>query len=782
MKRYLPLAAVAGMTFSSALSAKTINLEIHNTARSPLSNVTIKVRGTTIESVTDANGRVILDLGIGQHTIDVEANEQTHFHHQIDITEQGDYSATSPILISLISEPEHKLVINANPLEHTALDMATPIILIAGDELISKKAGTLGEILQLEPGLSVSSFGPAVSRPIIRGLGGSRVKITNNQMTVLDASTNSADHDVGLEPLLAEQIEVVKGPATLLYGSGAIGGVINITDRKINSSPVEELTGGIELRLGDSATSEESAVLTLDGGTESWNWHVDGYSSETDDLEIPGFAESHIFRAHEEEEHEGEEPEDEHGDEVAGVLENSSSKNTGFNLGSTWLFGEKDYFGISVGQIDKEYGIPGHAEHGEHGEEEHEEEEHEDEHEEGVAIDMEQTRYDMQLGLEQPMAGIDSLFAGVSYTDYQHQELEGDEIGTKFENEASEFRGYIKHAMWNGWTGVIGTQFGNRDFSSVGEEAIIPASTTKNAALFWLEEKHFGDLKWELGARFEKQTIEAVQQADVDSSGVSYSIGAVYSLAKHNKLAVNLSHATRFASVEELFVDGAHLATRSYEIGNSDLEDETSNNFDFSYRFETTGFSGELNLFWNDFFDFIYAQNATLVDSCVTQEAFDLAEEDDLLLVCYQQQDATYKGVELQIEIPLIDSNGHQLSMDLFADKVTAELNNGDYLPRIPSSKAGIQFNYDYKDWSASLVWINHTSQKDTGTNELPTEGFKQLEMETIYRLPIRDQDLFFYLKGKNLLDKESRDHSSFIKDLAPRAGRSFQLGMRYSF
>lgn len=772
MKHYLPLAAAAGLTFAGALSAKTINLEIHNIDNSPLGNVTIKVKGTKIESVTDSNGRVVLDLAVGQHTIDVEASEQIHFHHQIEITEQGEYSATTPILISLISEPEHKLVINANPLEHTALDMATPIILLAGDELTSKKAGTLGEILQLEPGLSVSSFGPAVSRPIIRGLGGSRVKITNNQMSVLDASTNSADHDVGLEPLLAEQVEVVKGPATLLYGSGAIGGIINVTDRKINSSPLDELTGGVELRLGDSATGEESTVFTLDGGTNNWNWHIDGYSSKTDDLEIPGYAESRVLREHEEEEHEGEE----HEEEVEGLLENSASDNSGFNLGSTWLFSENDYFGFSFGQIEKEYGIPGHAEHDE------QEEELEEEHEEGVAIDMEQTRYDMQLGLDKPIAGIDSLFAGISYTDYEHQELEGNEVGTKFENQAAEFRGYVKHTVWNGWTGVIGTQFGHRDFSSSGAESIIPASITKNSALFWLEEKHFGDLKWELGTRFEKQSIEANQQTDVDSTGFSYSIGSVYSLAKHNKLAVNLSHSVRFPSVEELFVNGPHLATQSYEIGNGELGNETSNNFDFSYRFETDVINGEINLFRNEFSDFIFAQNATLTDSCVSDEAFNSAEEDDLLLVCYQQQDANYRGIEVQVEIPVLASNGHQLSINLFADKVRAELDSGDNLPRIPSSKTGVQFNYDYDDWSANIIWINYASQKNTGANELPTEGFTQLDAEVIFRLPIRAQELFFYLKGKNLLDEEARDHSSFIKDLAPRAARNLQLGMRYSF
>jgi iron complex outermembrane recepter protein len=779
MNKLIMASMLAGACLSANLKAKQVYLKINHTDKMPLANAVVKVRGTQLKAKPNENGIVMLDLPLGGHTIDVEAKDQVHFHYQIQVLDSEQTSQQNPIEISMSIEPEHKIVINANPLEHTSLDMATPIILLAGDELTTNKAGTLGEILQQHPGLSVSSFGPSVSRPVIRGLSGSRVKITNNQMSLMDASTNSADHDVGMEPMLAEQIEVVKGPATLLYGSGAIGGVVNITDRKINARPVDGISGGLELRTGDAATQEQSAVFTLDGGSENWNWHIDGFSGESDDIEIPGLAESHAL--HEQEEHEQHEEgeEERHDEEVAGLLENSSSETTGFNLGTTFLFSDSDYIGFSVGKIDKLYGVPGHAHHEEEGEELEVGEHHD---EAGVRIDMEQTRYDLQARFENPFSGIETYFAGISYTDYQHQELEGAEIGTIFTNKASEFRSYAKHSDWSGWSGVIGLQLNQREFTAEGEEAIIPASDTNSWALFWLEEKHFGDLKWELGTRYEKQTIKTDTFDDVDSDGLSFSVGGVYSLAKHNKLAINLSHAERFASVEELFVDGAHLATRSYEIGNSELGNETSNNLDFSYRFENQILKGEFNLYWNNFNDFIYAANVTAADSCASAEAIEVSEQEELLTVCYKQQDANFKGAELQIELPIAKWGGHEVSLDVFADTVIAELSNDQNLPRIPANKTGLQINYDYQDWSANVAWIHHSKQTRLAINELETDSFDIVNLELAYRLPIGVQELFFFAKGSNLLDEEARDHSSFIKDLAPRVGRNFLAGVRYTF
>ncbi|WP_196137836.1 TonB-dependent receptor [Aliikangiella sp. G2MR2-5] len=770
MNKNICVAAVAAALCVTSLStpAKVIQGVIKNASGEPMKRVEVKVRGELVSAVTNENGEFSLDLPLGIHILDVEGGSKAHFHQQVEVNEGNN----ELVELTLEDEPTHKIVVTANPLEHTSLDMATPTIVMSGEELVMKRATTLGEILQSQPGLSLSSFGPAVARPVIRGLGGARVQITNNQMIVQDASTTSADHDVGVEPLLAEQIEVVKGPATLLYGSGAIGGIVNTSDRKINDDLVTELTGGIEVRAGDSATGEESLVFTLDGGNENWNWHLDGYSNESDEIEIPGPAESEAL-------HEAEQGEEEsgHEEEAGGVLEGSQSETRGGSFGLTRV-GEWGYVGASVSKVDKLYGVPGHAEH----EEEPVNVVIEEAAHEGVEIDMSQTRYDLQASFVELSDIVDQWFIGYALTDYEHSELEGEETGTRFENEAWELKSYLKHNSLMGWTGIVGLQVTERDFVAIGEEAFVPPSTTQTRALFWVEERESGDLKWELGARFDSQKVDAFGMPEVSESGLSFSSGVVYSISNHNKLAFNFSKASRFASVEELFSFGPHVATRSFEIGNANLDKETSNNLDLSYRFESEKFSGEFNLFWNQFNDFIYGANVTAIDSCVSEEAATEAEAEDLQLVCYQQQDADFSGAEFQLEYQLGEIGEHSFKLGILADYIKAELDDGSYVPRIPPMKSGVSLHHDYRAFSAELNWTHFDTQDRLAENELVTEGFELLDLELAYRMPLRADEVFIFFKGKNLLDEEARDHSSFLKDLAPRPGRSFTIGARYSF
>jgi len=736
-----------------------------------LARVEVIVRDSQWQTITDGNGRFLLELPPGQYTLDVEGGDDLHFHQVIDVTREEQ----SELIVQLQDEPGHKLVIRANPLEHTSLDMATPTTLISGEELVMKRAGTLGDILQNEPGLSVSSFGPAVARPVIRGLSGSRVTITNNQMMVQDASTISPDHDVGIEALLIEQVEVVKGPATLLYGSGSIGGVVNAIDRKISGSPNDGLSGGIELRGGDSATGEKSAIFSLDGGQNNWNWHLDGYTNQSDELQIPSPAMSQaLYRQISEQD--GELPANAdvaENDGKQNKLNNSQVKTSGGSVGATRLT-EWGHWGFAVSRVDKNYGVPGADETSLPVDENSEEE--------AVAIEMVQTRYDLQAKIEQPFEAAEELFVGYASTDYNLQELEGLVLGTEFINKAWEFKSYLKQSSWKGWDGIVGYQQTERDFAAIGEEAFVPPSTTKNKAIFIVEEKQNGDLKWELGARFENQQVSAVGQNSIDGNATSFSAGAVYSLARHNKLALNFARAVRFATAEELFSEGPHIATRSYEIGNEALNNEISSNFDFSYRFERAGFNGEVNFYVNRFSDFIYGANASSTDACVTVDAALEAQSESLQLVCYKQQDAKFKGVELAIETLIFEKNLHQLKLELMADYTRAELDDGENVPRIPPAKTGVSLRYDFDQFSSDLSWVRFRTQNDVALNELPTEGFDMLDLDLIYRLPFQANEMMLFLKGKNLLDEEARDHASFLKDFAPRAGRSFILGARYSF
>lgn len=776
MKKLTIKPLALALLFPSVLSAKPVYIKLENPSGAIITSSQIKMTLTNknVSGSCDTQGLCEIDLPLGESTLDIDAGYQAHFHYIVHLTESDQYLPDNPLIIPMANEPEHQIVVNANPLEHTSLDMATPIILLAGNELVSKRSGTLGEILLQQPGLSVSSFGPAVSRPIIRGLSGARVKIVNNQMTIQDASTTSADHDVGVEPLLAEQIEVVKGPASLLYGSGAIGGVVNVTDRKMSADIQQGLTGGIELRIADSTTDEQSAVFTLDRGSEDWNWHLDGYRSSTGDLGIPGLAESSQLRAQEEQE--GAEDSLEH-DESSGRLDNTHSETKGGSLGISYLF-EQGQLGFAVSQTSKQYGIPGH---------DHQEGEEALIEEENVSIDMKQTRYDLQLNYDEPLKDFDKLFVGLSYTDYQHQEFEGMQAGTLFENDASELRSYLRHQPINDWSGIVGVQLSKRDFSALGDEAFIPPSKTNNYAVFWLEEKSFGSLKWELGARYESQSIAADGEDKRSDSGVSFSSGAVYTLSAHNKLAVNLSHSVRFPVVEEYFSFGPHLATQSFEVGNENLKKETASNLDLSYRFESDWITGEINLFENRFSNFIYAANATNDDLCISEQNIEQAEIGELQLLCYQQTDAVFRGLELQFDMPMGSIASHTFQLDVTASYVRAYLIEREFttsrnLPRIPPLDWSIGVRDDFGDFSGSLNLHVFSTQDNVADNELITRGFKILDFELNYRLFKAESEWFVFLKGNNLLDQEARDHASFIKDIAPRAARHVLMGVRYQF
>lgn len=767
----------AGMVHAGVQAAE-VNGVLKDQRNKAVPNTVIKVRDNDIETTTDSEGRFTLELPAGSYTLDVKGGASQHFHQDITVSADGE-----TVTIKMPYHMDDVLVVKANPLEQTKLDMATPTIVIAGEELLLNRATTLGDILEKQPGMGMSSFGPAVARPVIRGLASPRVLITQNQMTVQDASITSNDHDVAIEPLLAEQIEVLKGPATLLYGSGAIGGVVNVADSLISPNGADGTTGGVEVRFGDSATEEESLIATVSGGDENFAFSLNAFSTNTENLEIPGFAESAAYRAaeeeeHEEEEHEGEEHEEE--EEAFGILENSYSESEGASAGFTWI-NDWGFFGAALSHSTKFYGLPGHSHgHEEEHEEEHEGEEHEEE-EEMVAIDQEQTRLDLQAGITAPFDGVEDIFIGLTNTNYEHIELEGDETGTRFTNDATELRTYLRHSEMAGWNGIVGFQYTDRDFSAIGDEAFVPPSDTNTAALFLVEEKRVQNVKYEAGIRFERQTINVEGYTTARDKTWSVSAGAVFDVSDTSTFAVNVSRSERAPNVEEQFSFGEHLATETFEIGNLNLDTESSVNIDLSYRFQSGRFSGEVNAYFNTYRDFIYGEIQENTGIVTNLDGFDVVIDDDFPVLAYTQDDADIMGFEFHADYQLVEDASYNLSIGVIADVISAELTNGENLPRIPASKAGIILHYDNNDLSAELSYISYSDQDDTGVNELPTDGFDMLDFEVAYRA-LENEDFVVFLKAKNLLDEEARDHASFIKDVAPRAGRSLVLGARYQF
>lgn len=626
------------------------------------------------------------------------------------------------------------IVVSADPLGRRD-DTVQPIKVIEGAELEDHRAATLGETVATQTGVQSTNFGPGVGRPIIRGQEGARVQILSGGIATQDASTVSVDHAVTIEPFLADQIEILKGPATLLYGPGAIGGIVNVIDGRIAETPVDGLQGRAESR-GDTGADERAGMVRLDAGNEQFLFHVDAYDRSTDDVEAPGLA---------------------HGDDR---LENSAIDSQGGALGAS-VFGERGFFGVSVAQFDTLYGIPGH-EHHEEGEEEGEHEE------EAVRIDLEQTRFDAKGSLTQPLPGFDRLNIEFANTDYAHNELEGDEIGTRFEVDATDSRLELVHDDWNGWRGVFGLAATDKDLQAIGEEAFIPPSNTQDFGIFGIERKQFGAFELEFGLRLDQTDIET-DLGSRDFNGTSFSINGHWDINDNWHLRTGFDRAERAPTTEELFSDGVHVATGSYELGETELDTEVANQFELGLDYVSDVWSLQGTVYRNHFSDFIY-----LADTGETEE--------DVPLRVWSQADATFQGYELEARFQLAENDYGRFSLRLLTDGVKAELDDGGNLPRIAPARFGAGLNWDWQGWRADLLVMNYQRQDDVAEFETETSGFTTVDLGAAYTFTQGENEWEVFVRAKNMTDEEARLHTSFLKEEVPLPGRTFQAGLRFYF
>ncbi len=652
-------------------------------------------------------------------------------------------------------ETIEEIVVTAAPLG----DVLQPTSVFKGAELFTDRAPTLGETLARQPGVSSSYFGPASSRPIIRGLGGSQVIMLSDGISSLDAADVSADHAVTIEPLLAEAIEIIRGPTTLLYGNSAAGGVVNVIDNRIPRRPAEApVTGAVEARA-DTAAEERAVVGRLDGGVGSFAWHLDAYTRESEDVEIDGFATA--------------DPDDREPDEAAGILPNSYSESDGYSAGASWV-GDRGFLGVSWSGSDMTYGLPGHShEHEEeHGEEEHGEEEHAGEEEGGPFIDLEQSRVDVRG--EYALNG--EYFEAVKFSwgvnDYEHAEIEpSGEIGTLFENDAWQARVEAIHAPIAGWRGAFGLQVDDRDFSAAGEEAFLAPTKTESLGLFLVEERDYDWGHAHLGGRVEFLEHDNQFVTDFDDTSVSLAAGIDFELTADYTLMLNVSRTERLPAAEELYANGPHLATGQFELGLAVLGAEPDKEVSVNYDIGLSGRGGRLrwdvHVFYNRIGDYIF-QNLTG------------AEEDELPVAEYAQDDAEFYGVEAEATLSLGRLGGFEAELDLLGDFVYAELDDGRYLPRIPPMRlgTGLTLRNDVLTTSLDVLW--HSEQDNISS--FRTDSYTMVDLSAIYAMTLQETRLDLFVRGTNLLDEAARRSTSFLAPYAPLPGRSFHAGARLRF
>lgn len=669
-----------------------------------------------------------------------------------------------------------EIIVEGIPLDRTIEEIAQPTSILDGDELAKKQAASLGETLASELGVSSSYFGPVASRPIIRGQYGERIRVLSNALDSLDVSALSEDHATSVDNIFAERVEIIRGPATLLYGSGAAGGIVNVVDDRILPTGLGKPFGGGIVLGTDSATGRESIAAEFAAGSENFAFHVDYFQRDTDDVEIPGFAESARLRALEEEEHEeheeGEEHEHEEEEEAFGIVENTSSEADGGAAALTFI-GDKGFFGVSFSQYDSFYGIPGHHHH--HEEEEGGTEPMEEEEEEIVRLDMEQTRFDVRGEYQLGDGG--ELRLNLARNDYQHVELEGDEVGTLYETEGTDMRFEFQHREAAGFTGAIGLQYKSYDFVADGDEAFVPNSETEETSLFLFEEWSPDDL-WTLqgSARVEDVQIDSPGLPSYDETAFGFSVGAIRSLGDSYSMAFNYALTERHPNAAELYSDGAHIAVQRIEIGSVQqglglFDKERSSNFDLTFRGANERAEWSVTGFLNNVDDYIVLKPTGVIDV-----------DEELAIFEYTQTDAVLYGFEAETRIELMDSDSGHLHTRLFFDYVFGEESEGpgDYLPRLTPMRYGIGFHYSREELSAAINARYHSKQDKTASNELPTDSYTLLDAEVSYAFA--DPDVFVFLRGTNLTDEEARQHTSPLKDLVPLPGRSVQFGLRYNF
>ena len=654
------------------------------------------------------------------------------------------------------------------PFIESVEDSSHPITLLKGDELRNKVGSTLGETLQNELGVTNQSFGSGVGIPVIRGQSGSRVKVLQNSLGNNDASSLSADHATGVDPIIAERIEVLRGPSTLLYGSGAMGGIVNVIDNRIPETLFDKAIGGAGEQRYDSATDETSSALKLEGGKDHFAYHVDGFYRDAGNTSIGGMAiDEARARQHDPSFNAVPAGELQNSD---GFIDNTQTRTRGGSAGFS-MIGDSGLAGAAINQLEKNYGIPpdGHGET-------------------PVHVEMKQTKYDFKSQLNNPFAFVEKAKLKFGYTDYAHTEFDGNIAGTTFLNQTYESRFELEHTpLIQNNKGILGFQSSNGEFVGLGEEGkIVPKSNIDTYGLFNVESLKAGAMTYEMGGRIESTQITPDGRADVSYIPLSGSLSASWDVNSQNKLGLAFTHSQRAPQVQELFSDGFHHATRSYEIGNANLKKELSNNLDLSYQFDASWVKADLSLFHNWVSDYIYQQR----DAAQLFNAEDgefIANDSDCAecfpLLHSQQKAAIFKGFEAKTVFPLMDNKLGLVDLTLFGDYTRGTFDNGGDVPRMPPLRYGVQVSYDKHEWSSNVRLTRGEAQTNAGENETTTPAYLLLNLGTQYKIAhFAQSDILLFAKGKNLLDENIRSSVSYLRNFSPEMGRSAEVGIRVSY
>ena len=448
---------------------------------------------------------------------------------------------------ALDPELHYTEVVSVSPDARNQFESYQPTTVLAGQDLARQLEGTLGATLENQPGVAERSFGPGPARPVIRGLDGDRVLILENGRRMGDLSSQSGDHGVTVNPAAATRIEVVRGPATLLYGANAIGGLVNVLSDQIPRAPVNGVSGTVTMDLG-TAASEGGGAGDIAWGNGAFAIRAGGSGRQSGDVDTP-----------------------------SGTIDNTQSRSGFGNVGASWT-GARGYVGASYGRDDSKYGIP-IVEEG------------------NIQLTPRRHLFDIRAEGRDYGGFFSSYRASVAVRRYAHDELEGDEVGTSFKNDTAEVELFAGHRAFGRLKGTIGAWGSTRSFEAIGAEALSPPVDQNGAAGFVFEEVTWPHVTFQFGGRVERASFDPSGGLRArDFTNVSGSLGLLLRPTDAMTVAFSLARASRNPALEELYFEGPHLGNFAFEVGNPDLDSEHALGFDASFRWRHRRASGEITL------------------------------------------------------------------------------------------------------------------------------------------------------------------------------------------
>lgn len=671
-------------------------------------------------------------------------------------------------------------VIVTAPIERGQLDSLQGVSILRGEELTRDLRPSIGETLVRQPGVSSAAFGPNASRPILRGLQGDRVRVLTDGIGSIDASTSSVDHAPVINPLLADRIEVLRGPSALLFGSSAIGGVVNVIDTRIPRSLPDRPYHVDVIGTYGSAADERSVAGEAEARIGNRIVaHVDGSYLRTDDLRTGGYLLAPPLRAIAAA---SDEAEIRDNAALRGRLPNTASE-TWEVAGGLSVVTDRGHLGFSVSRYESTYGVPARLEYEEHDhghEDEGDDHDHDHDHEEAhghshenVRLALRQTRLDVRGEIETD-SFIDRLRVRLAAADYRHDELEETgEIGTSFFNQGYEGRLELVQRASGGWRGASGAQLFLRDFDVVGEEKFVPRNTTQQIGVFTLQSVDLGALRVEGGLRYENARLTGFADDDLGTpfvrrtfDALSGSIGASLAVTPGLRLGLNLSRTERAPSAEELFASGPHAGTQAHEIGDVGFGKEKSWGVEGTLRGAAGPVTLSLGAYYNWFDDFIY-------------QAPTGQEIGELPVFRYAQHDARVWGFEAEASGRLAQVGDTAIRIDALADYTRHTIVGEGPAPRIPPLRVLGGLSAQSSRFGGR-VEVEHAFEQDRiAAFETSTDSYTFVNAAISFRPFGAGNETSLVLSANNIFDVEARRHASFLKDFAPLAGRDLRATLR---